>query len=228
MSCTIIGRWTDLVPETTDRTKASQGDLPPGGVTAWLTGLSGAGKSTIARLTHRELLSRGYRSELLDADMLRMSLSRDLDFSKRGREENVRRIGLIADLSAQQGAIVIVAAITPYRAMREELRQQKPHFIEVFVDAPLGVCERRDPKGLYRRARSGEIRYFTGIDDPYEPPLKPDLHCHTARETVDESVAKTVNYLLLTVRELGMAISSSARPPMRPANATGDFTKRLP
>jgi adenylylsulfate kinase len=197
------GRQTDLMVETINWSNERRAALPCGGVTVWLTGLSGAGKSTIAKLTHRELLSRGYRCELLDSDILRMSLSRDLGFSKRERQENIRRIGLIAELLAQQGAIVIVAAITPYRAMREELRKRTPHFIEVFVDAPLGVCERRDPKGLYRKARAGDIRQFTGIDDPYEPPLDPDLHCRTARETVDECVAKTINYLLLTVKEPG-------------------------
>jgi adenylylsulfate kinase len=169
------------------------------GATVWLTGLSGAGKSTVAGLVHHELQRLGFRSEVLDADIVRASLTRDLGFTRRDREENIRRIGFVARLLSQHGVIVIVAAITPYRSMREELRRQDPRFIETYIDAPLMVCELRDPKGLYKKARSGEIRHFTGIDDPYEAPLRPDLHCCTAQESINESVAKTIDFVLRKV-----------------------------
>jgi adenylylsulfate kinase len=165
------------------------------GAVVWFTGLSGAGKSTVAKIVYQELKKHGYRTELLDADAVRKSLTRDLGFSRSEREENIRRIGFVAELLSRHGVIVLVAAITPYRSMREELRSQIPRFIEIFIDAPLEVCERRDPKGLYRKARAGQLAQFTGIDDPYESPLRPDLHCFTDKETVDESVAKTMTHI---------------------------------
>jgi adenylylsulfate kinase len=166
------------------------------GAAVWLTGLSGAGKTTIAEMVFDELQRRGYRSELLDADVLRNTLTRGLGYSREDREENIRRIGFAARLLARQGVIVIVAAITPYRSMRQELRRQIETYIEVYVDAPLDECERRDPKGLYKKARAGEIANFTGIDDPYEEPFNPDLHCYTSREAIHESAAKTLNCVL--------------------------------
>ena len=165
------------------------------GAVVWFTGLSGAGKSTVARLVYEELKARGFRTELLDADVVRKSLTRDLGFTRLEREENIRRIGFVAELLSRHGVIVLVAAITPYRSMRRELRNQIRRFIEVYIDAPLEVCERRDPKGLYRKARAGQLPQFTGIDDPYEAPLRPDLHCCTDKETVDESVAKTMAHI---------------------------------
>jgi adenylylsulfate kinase len=165
------------------------------GAVVWFTGLSGAGKSTVAGLVYRELQQRDYRTEILDADIVRKSLTRDLGFSRAEREENIRRIGFVAELLSRHGVIVLVAAITPYRTMREELRNRIRRFIEVYIDAPLEVCERRDPKGLYRKARAGELTQFTGIDDPYEAPLRPEVHCCTAYETVEESVAKTMAYV---------------------------------
>jgi adenylylsulfate kinase len=188
-----------IMPQATDLTNASIGAAVIQGAAVWLTGLSGAGKSTIARLVHRELQRLGYWSEILDADVFRKTLTRDLGFSRDDREENIRRIGEVAGRLSQQGALVIVAAITPYRSMREELRRQIPHFIEVFIDAPLRVCELRDPKGLYRKARSGEIRDFTGIDSPYEAPLQPDLHCYTAEESIEQCVTKAIKYVLAEV-----------------------------
>jgi adenylyl-sulfate kinase len=169
------------------------------GLTVWLTGLSGAGKSTIARAVHTELLARGLCAELLDADELRKHLNRDLGFSKEDRNENVRRIGFIADLLTRNCVIVLVAAIAPYRSAREEVREKISDFLEVHVHAPLDVCEARDPKGLYKRVRQGEICAFTGIDDPYEEPLSPEIRCDTGTETVNESIRKVLDPVLAIV-----------------------------
>ncbi|MCY1062936.1 adenylyl-sulfate kinase [Nannocystis sp. SCPEA4] len=148
------------------------------GVVVWLTGLSGAGKSTIAARVDALLHARGRHSYILDGDNLRFGLCRDLGFSPEDRAENVRRLGEAARLLQDAGLIVLVAAISPYREDRARVRERLPPggFLEVFVDAPLAVCESRDPKGLYRRARAGEIAGFSGIDAPYEPPEAPDLH----------------------------------------------------
>ncbi|MBZ5713347.1 adenylyl-sulfate kinase [Nannocystis pusilla] len=147
------------------------------GVVVWLTGLSGAGKSTIAARVDALLHARGHHSYILDGDNLRFGLCRDLGFSPEDRAENVRRLGEAARLLQDAGLIVLVAAISPYREDRARVRERLPPggFLEVFVDAPLAVCESRDPKGLYRRARAGEIAGFSGIDAPYEPPEAPDL-----------------------------------------------------
>lgn len=150
-----------------------------GGVTIWLTGLSGSGKSTVAVELERLLVGKARATYLLDGDNLRHGLNGDLGFSRADREENVRRVGEVARLFADAGLVAIVPVISPYRAGR--LRAREIHvvsgldFIEVFVDTPLDECERRDPKGLYRKARSGELPGFTGIDDPYEEPEAPDL-----------------------------------------------------
>ena len=186
----------EIVNKQNHRSSAQDDKPGAAGKTVWLTGLSGSGKSTLALTANAELQRRGLRSEVLDADALRKSLTRDLGFSREEREENIRRIGIVAELLSRHGVIVFVAAITPYRAMRDELRQRIPGFIEVYVDAPLEVCERRDPKGLYQRARSGMVPNFTGIDDPYEPPLDPEVHCLTALESIDESAARIVSYVL--------------------------------
>jgi bifunctional enzyme CysN/CysC len=162
---------------------------PHRGLTVWLTGLSGAGKSTIAEAACTELLVRGMRVQVLDADLLRKHLNRDLGFSKEDRDENVRRIGFVADLLVRHGIIVLVAAISPYRAAREEARQAIGNFVEVYVNAPLSVCEARDPKGLYKKVRAGKIHSFTGIDDPYEEPLLPDIRLNTHELSLKESVS---------------------------------------
>ena len=165
------------------------------GVAVWFTGFSGAGKSTIATALTKELKSQGYGIEVLDGDEIRENLTKGLGFSKQDRDTNIRRIGFVAKLLARNGVIVLVPVISPYRSIREEMREQIGHFVEVFVNAPIEVCEKRDVKGLYKKVRAGEIKQFTGIDDPYEPPLKPEIECRTDLEELDESVAKIVNKL---------------------------------
>jgi adenylylsulfate kinase len=169
------------------------------GVVVWLTGLSGAGKSTIARATESELSKKGVRVEVLDGDVIRQKFSRGLGFSKQDRDENVRRAGYVAGLLAGQGVVVLVALISPYRAVRSEVRRQMEQagirFVEVYVNAPLNVCEARDPKGLYRKARRGEIASFTGLDDPYEPPLAPEIECRTDLEPAESSVHRVLEAL---------------------------------
>jgi adenylylsulfate kinase len=165
------------------------------GVTVWFTGLSGSGKSTIARALEAKLREQGYGLEVLDGDIVRTNLTKGLGFSREDRDENIRRIGFVAHLLTRNGVIVLVSAISPYREVRDEVRDRIDDFVEVYVDAPLDVCESRDVKGLYKRARAGEIKQFTGIDDPYEAPLTPEVHCHTDQETLEESVAKVMAQL---------------------------------
>ncbi len=165
------------------------------GVTIWFTGLSGAGKTTIRMAVEEKLRANGLKVEVLDGDIVRENLTKGLGFSKEDRDENIRRIGFVAHLLSRNGVIVLVSAISPYRDIRQQVREQIGDFVEVFVNAPLEVCESRDVKGLYRKARAGEIKQFTGIDDPYEPPLHPEVECRTDQETLDESVAKVMNKL---------------------------------
>jgi len=166
------------------------------GLTVWLTGLSGAGKTTINEAVYTELLARGIRAEVLDGDTVRKHLSRELGFSRVERDENIRRIGFVAQLLARNGVVALVSAISPYRGVREEIRAGVGNFLEVFVNAPLDVCERRDPKGLYKKVRAGEISGFTGVDDPYEPPLSPEVECRTDLENIKESVDKVLSAIL--------------------------------
>ena len=165
------------------------------GVAVWFTGFSGAGKSTIATALTKELKSQGYGIEVLDGDEIRENLTKGLGFSKEDRDLNIRRIGFVAKLLARNGVVVLVPVISPYRSIRDEMREQIGHFVEVFVNAPIEVCEKRDVKGLYKKVRAGEIKQFTGIDDPYEPPLNPEIECRTDLEELDESVAKIINKL---------------------------------
>ena len=165
------------------------------GLVLWLTGLSGAGKTTLAKRLERELQERGCRVEVLDGDAVRTNLSKGLGFSQADREINIRRLGFVANLLSRNGIVTVVAAISPYRDARDELRQTMDNFVEIYVNAPLEVCEARDVKGLYAMARAGEVRAFTGIDDPYEAPLKPDIVCHTSEETIEESVTKITTEL---------------------------------
>ncbi len=170
-----------------------------GGVTVWFTGLSGAGKTTITQAVAAQLVAQGCRVEILDGDIVRENLTKGLGFSKADRDENIRRIGFVSQLLSRNGVIVLVSAISPYRDVREAVRQKIGSFVEVFVNAPLATCEERDVKGLYKKARSGEIKQFTGISDPYEPPLNPEVECRTDLETLDESVGK----VFAALEELG-------------------------
>jgi adenylyl-sulfate kinase len=166
------------------------------GFTLWFTGLSGAGKSTLSEAVAAELRARGHRVERLDGDEVRQRLSHGLGFSKADRDENVRRIGFVARLLSRNGAVAIAAAISPYRDVRDEIRRDHDApFVEVFVDCPLDALVKRDPKGLYARALRGEIANFSGISDPYEPPLTPEITIHTDRETVGESRATILRWL---------------------------------
>jgi bifunctional enzyme CysN/CysC len=167
------------------------------GCIVWLTGLSGAGKSTIATELERELFNLGKHAYILDGDNIRHGLCSDLAFSPEDRKENIRRVGEVAKLFADAGIICITAFISPYRSDRELVRNlaKQGQFIEVFVNAPLNVCEQRDTKGLYAKARANEIKEFTGISAPYEPPQNPELELHTDKLTASEAVAKIIDYL---------------------------------
>jgi adenylylsulfate kinase len=165
------------------------------GLILWLTGLSSSGKTTIAKGVEAELKARYCLVELLDGDAVRTNLSKGLGYNREDRDTNIRRIGFVASLLARNGVVAVVAAISPYRDAREEVRQMADKFIEVHVNAPLSVCEQRDEKGLYAMARAGEIRAFTGIDDPYEEPTNPEIVCQTSEETALESIAKVIEYL---------------------------------
>jgi bifunctional enzyme CysN/CysC len=170
---------------------------PGTGFAVWFTGLSSAGKSTISKAVYEKLWAMGHRVEWLDGDQVRQHLNRGLGFSKEDRDENVRRIGFVAELLARNGVIALVSAISPYRSIRDEIRQRIGNFIEVYVHAPLEVCESRDLKGIYRRARAGEMHGVTGIDDPYEAPLAPEIECHTDRETPAESAKRVLDAILV-------------------------------
>ncbi len=165
------------------------------GFCLWFTGLSGAGKSTIANLVVDELRTRGLRVELLDGDEVREHLSKGLGFSKADRDTNIRRIGWVAKVLARNGVVAVTAAISPYRALRDEMRAQIDNFVEVYVATSLEECEARDVKGLYAKARAGEIPEFTGVSDPYEPPLDPEVTLVTAGRTPEASAAELLGYL---------------------------------
>lgn len=161
-------------------------------VVIWFTGLSGSGKSTLAVQLEAELHEKGYKTYLLDGDNIRSGLNRDLTFTEEGRVENIRRIGEVCKLMVDAGIIVLSAFISPFRADREQVKAivGKENFVEVFVDAPLEVCEQRDVKGLYKKARAGEVKNFTGIDSPYEPPEHPDVKIETHKLSIEESMKK--------------------------------------
>jgi adenylylsulfate kinase len=167
------------------------------GCTVWFTGLSGSGKSTLANLLEKALWERGVRAFVLDGDNVRHGLNKDLGFSPKDRTENIRRIGEVAKLFTEAGVINVTAFISPYRADRDLVRQlmKTGDFVEVYVECRLDECERRDPKGLYKKARAGEIPEFTGISAPYEAPEKPELVLDTSDETADKSVARLLTFL---------------------------------
>ncbi|MBT8453609.1 MAG: adenylyl-sulfate kinase [Deltaproteobacteria bacterium] len=167
------------------------------GAVLWFTGLSGSGKSTIGHRVERRLIERGAFAYVLDGDNVRHGLNSDLGFAPEDRVENIRRIGEVARLFADAGGLVLSAFISPYRHDRDRVRalMGPGEFIEVFVDTPLEICEARDPKGLYKKARAGEIANFTGLDAPYEAPTNPEVHLETERLSVDEAAASVVRYL---------------------------------
>ena len=169
----------------------------PGGFCIWFTGLSGSGKSTTAEVLLGKLTERGRTVTYLDGDIVRLHLSKGLGFSREDRDTNILRIGFVASEIIRHGGGVIAAAISPYLATREEVRKMmgSNHFIEVFVDTPIEVCEQRDVKGMYARARRGEITTFTGIDDPYEPPLTPEIRLDTVHASVEENADRIMTYL---------------------------------
>jgi len=166
------------------------------GFALWLTGLSGAGKSTLATAVATELRRHAIGVEVLDGDEVRQNLSQGLGFSRADRDTNIRRIGYVAKLLARNGVAVITAAISPYRAVRDEVRKEIGDFVEVYVRASLEECVRRDAKGLYRRALAGEIPQFTGVSDPYEEPLAPELVVDTERERVEQSAGRVLQRLI--------------------------------
>lgn len=163
------------------------------GFTIWFTGLSGSGKSTVSSLLAEELRARDLQVDVLDGDVVRQRLNTDLGFSKADRDENIRRIGRLCRELNDRGVVAIAAAISPYRAVRDEVRASLDRFVEVYMECPLEVLVERDVKGLYRRALAGEIEHFTGVSDPYEPPLNPTVVCYSGgRETPAQSAAKII------------------------------------
>jgi len=165
------------------------------GFTLWMTGLSGAGKTTIAKALEPVLRARGVRFERLDGDTVREGLTRDLGFSKEDRDKNIERVTFVAKLLSRNGVGVVASFISPYREARSKVRAETTNFIEVYVNAPLETCAERDVKGMYAKAFRGEIANFTGVNDPYEAPENAEIVVHTDRETLDESVAKIVEFL---------------------------------
>lgn len=166
------------------------------GVVIWFTGLSGSGKTTIAHAVEEKLLDAGVPVEILDGDVVRENLSKGLGFSEEDRNTNIRRIAFVAHLLQRNGVFVITAAISPYKAIRDEGRAMIKDFVEVFADAPLEVCEERDVKGLYAKARAGEIKGFTGIDDPYEAPDNAEIVAKTGEQSVEESAQQVIDKLI--------------------------------
>lgn len=160
------------------------------GFTLWFTGLSGAGKSTLSEVIEQRLRERGRNVEVLDGDIVRLHLSKGLGFSREDRDTNIKRIAFVASLLSRNGVVCISAAISPYREAREWARREIGNFVEVYVSCPLEVCRERDVKGLYKLVDEGKIKNFTGVDDPYEPPVNPELVIETDKETVEESVAR--------------------------------------
>jgi adenylyl-sulfate kinase len=166
------------------------------GFILWFTGLSGSGKSTLAEYLTPILIEKSVKVEVLDGDVVRTNLSKGLGFSKEDRDINIRRIGFVANLLARNGCCAITAAISPYAAVRDECRQMcEATFVEIFVDAPLEVVEERDTKGLYAKARSGEIKNFTGVSDPYEAPESAEIVVKTGEESIEESAGRILSWL---------------------------------
>jgi adenylyl-sulfate kinase len=166
--------------------------MPQTGFTLWFTGLSGAGKTTLARLIETELKTRGHNVEVLDGDIIRTNLSKGLGFSKEDRDTNIRRIGFVCNLLSRNNVVAIAAAISPYREVRDEVRRSIGSFVEVYVKCPIAVLSERDVKGLYKKALAGEVKNFTGVDDPYEEPLSPEVIVETDKQRPQESASHIV------------------------------------
>ena len=165
------------------------------GVTVWFTGLPSSGKSTIARILERNFRQQGLKCELLDGDVVRTNLSKGLGFSREDRDANIKRIGFVAHLLTRNDVIAIAAAISPFRETRDYNRRLIGNFVEVFVQCSVDQCEKRDVKGLFKKARAGEIKGFTGVDDPYEEPLHPEVVCETEKESAEESAQRVTRKL---------------------------------
>jgi adenylylsulfate kinase len=180
-------------PHRTPTRRWEQVRVSDAGLTVWFTGLSGAGKSTLANALEAELRAQGRSVEMLDGDVVRENLSKGLGFSKEDRDTNIRRIGFVADLLTRNGVTVLVSAISPYREVRDEVRAMIGRFIEVHVDCEMDELVRRDVKGLYKKALAGEIANFTGVSDPYEPPLHPEVAVDSSKESVAESLGKVLD-----------------------------------
>lgn len=165
------------------------------GVTIWFTGLPSSGKSTIARILERRFRQDGIKCELLDGDVVRTNLSKGLGFSREDRDANIKRIGFVAHLLTRNDVIAIASAISPFREARDYNRRLIGNFVEVYVKCPVDECEKRDVKGLFKKARAGEIKGFTGVDDPYEEPLHPEIVCETDKENPEESAEKVIRRL---------------------------------
>jgi len=191
------------------------------GFTVWFTGLPSSGKSTLASLLHTELDEIGLSAEVLDGDEMRQRLTKGLGFTKEGRDENISRIAYVAKLLTRVGAVAITAAISPYKDLRDLARAEIGNFVEVYVNCPLQVCMQRDVKGLYAKALKGEIANFTGISDPYEPPVNPEVILHTDRESPEESLKK----ILVRLVELNCLPSQVISRLMKEGNTTGEFER---
>ena len=166
------------------------------GATIWMTGLSGSGKSTVANMLAKRLRAVGARVEILDGDVVRTNLSKGLGFSKEDRDTNIRRIGFVCNILSRNGVFAIAAAISPYKAVRDEVRAAAGDFVEVFTDCPLETLVERDAKGLYKKALAGEIKNFTGVSDPYEPPESPEVRLDSSQQTAEESTESVWQYLI--------------------------------
>lgn len=171
----------------------SHNDYP--GYVLWMTGLSGAGKTTIALILEKELAERGCKFERLDGDVVRESLTRDLGFSKEDRDKNIERVSFVAKLLSRNNVGVVCSFISPYAEVRNNVRKMTTNFIEVYIDAPLAVVMERDVKGMYQKAIAGEIKNFTGISDPFEAPASPEIHIRTDQESPAESAQRIISYL---------------------------------
>jgi len=193
------------------------------GFTLWFTGLSGSGKTTLARMVEKELRARDMKVEVLDGDVVRQNLSKGLGFSQEDRDTNIRRIGFVCQLLTRNGVVAIGSAISPYRAIRDENRKRIGRFVEVYVEAPLEVLVERDVKGLYKKALSGEISNFTGVSDPYEEPLHPEVVVNTAEQTPEESLATILGKL----EEMGYIPKPASPEDVYSADEEAEVEERL-